>query len=190
MPELARASGRSLATSERAMSELVTTGLVHRSGRTRGLYRYVDAKLLKALQLPVSRRTHDDGWRELRARVGGYMRALRSAQRRLASAHEQIERHASARLAEAGAGVDVAWIYREARHASDCLDPDCERCLETSRLLEDDDADVKAEVLEQLDEAAALKAAARLVVEAQRDHGVGSMARRANTLAELERMVS
>jgi hypothetical protein len=191
LTDLARASGRCLRTTAKAMAELVAGGLVHRSGKTRGIFRYVDPKLLKTLRLPASRRTHDDGWRELRARCGGLERALRAAQRRVESTQQQIE-HTQARLAQMPAvadGVDVAWLFRELRHSSDCTDPDCERCLEASRVLEDDDIDVKAEVLEQLDEAAALKTASRAVVEAARAQGVGAMARRAEALAERERMV-
>lgn len=188
--ELASSCGASLRTTHRSMATLVGAGLVHTSGKTRRLFRYVDAKLLKALQVPVTRRTHDDGWREMRARCGGLERALRAAQVRAANANRQAEQHAAARQAHPEVdGVDAAWLRRELQHSSDCLDPDCDRCLEVSRFLEDDDADIKAEILEQLDEAATLKLAARLVVEASRDRGVGSRSQCAHALAELERLV-
>lgn len=194
--ELSEHAGVSVSTVERAMRELRAASLVHVSGRTFGTFRYVDPKLLTALRTPVSRRTHDDGWREIRARNGGLQRALKATQRERDNAVASYERVlGELRQARLDAGSHTArerytWLRAQARHAADCLTVDCEQCTELSRLLDEgEDVDVDDAVAAALSTAEEIAEAARALLDAQRMHGVGARQKMHTALETLERVV-
>lgn len=196
VPELAQRAGLSLRTVERGLAELVTAGLVHARGHTRACYRYVDARVRKALQMPAGRRTQDTGWRELRARCGGFERALRASMRREKEARAYAAALAARReegpslSALAGHARIDAHLRAEGLHALGCIDgPDhCDRCAQFRALLEDGTREEAAEAAQlHLEEAADIAKAAAAVVATFRapDHGA-----RAQALLELERLVA
>lgn len=187
----------SLKTANRAMRELTDAGLVHTSGSTTAAYRYLDDRVRKALQRPVSRRTAEAGWRQVRARLGGYQRAMHAAQRRAGTAEAALAvLQSEVQALRAGgstpsSGRSLAWLRVEATHAVRCFDAECVRCLELDRVL-DDDADP-----EDLDDAARdalamssrVRGAALELCEAWRDRGVGRATRVADAMAKLERVL-
>lgn len=174
LEELGQVAGVSRRTTIRALGELRAAGLVHVHGRTRLTYRYLDASLLKTLQRPVSKRPCGTGWRELRARVGGLDRALRAALRE----RDLLRQHLAdrpTRTTSAEQAPVAAWLRREAAHAADCLDPDCERCEQLDRALESGDhEDTEHQVLAALEDADEIRAVARELLEAFALRGVGA----------------
>jgi hypothetical protein len=193
VPEIAQRAGISVRSTEKGLAELRTTGLIHVRGQTRLTYRYVDARVRKALQLGVGKRTADAGWRELRARLGGFERALRESQRREAEAKRLVAtlaaRDAHGPTAIAGGAAIDAHLRAEARHALACLDgPDhCDRCAGFRAVLDEgtrEEASAAAQL--RLEEAADVAEAARAVVAAFR---AGDHATRARALGALERLV-
>lgn len=191
VPEIAARAGVSGRTTERAMAELVAVGLVHVHGRTRGIFRYVDEKVRKALQMSAGRRTGDAGWRELRARCGGFERAMQAAQRR-----ERAALALATSLTRAPVVADVAsaaaHVRSEALHALACVDgPEgCDRCAQLAALLTDGEVDEADEAArDRLEDADEMKAAATAVVEAFTAGGVGARAAQAQALQTLERLV-
>lgn len=192
--EIAARAGCSLRTTTTALGELQAAGLVHVRGQTRLVYRYVDARVRRALQQSPGKRTTDAGWRELRARLGGYERALRESQRREADARrlaatvtERREEGTAATVA-GDAAID-AHLRAESLHALACLDgPEhCDRCATFAAVLDEDTRDEAAAAARlRLDEAEDVLKAARAVVAAFRG---GDHASRGRALAELERLV-
>lgn len=194
---LADRAAMSPATAKRAMRELTDAGLVHTSGSTTAAYRYLDDRVRKALQRPVSRRTAEAGWRQVRARLGGYQRAMHAAQRRAGTAEAALAvLQSEVQALRAGgstpsSGRSLAWLRVEATHAVRCFDAECVRCLELDRVL-DDDADP-----EDLDDAARdalamssrVRGAALELCEAWRDRGVGRATRVADAVGKLERVL-
>jgi DNA-binding transcriptional ArsR family regulator len=138
--ELAERAGVSRPTVQRAWRELEAQGLVHCSGRTRGVYRYVDPRVCKALERAVSRRSHDVGWREVRARNGGLQRALKAALRDLEATRKAAERAKATHTPPPQLEHAVSVLRAGARHALTCVDgPDyCDRCLRLQALCERD----------------------------------------------------
>jgi hypothetical protein len=191
VPEIAGRAGVSARTTERAMAELVAAGLVHVHGKTRGIFRYVDEKVRKALQMSAGRRTGDAGWRELRARCGGFERAMQAAQRR-----ERAAVALAASLSREQVPTDDATVFAhlraEALHALACIDgPEgCDRCAQLEALLTDGEAGEAAEAArDRLEDADEVKAAAVAVVDAFAAGGVGARAQQMQALQTLERLV-
>lgn len=188
--DLAERTGRGRNTVKRALDQLAAAGLVHRSGRSRGRYRYVDAQVLEALRVPTGRRTDHIGWRQLRARCGGFERAYLAARRRAEAAERRLIERPSAPV---DASVDVdAWLRAEALHAIACLDgaEGCDRCCQLrATLLEGDSAEVVLAAADRAAEADELKAAAARLVSLLRSSTVGAVDARARAVDELERLV-
>ncbi len=190
---LAERSGRSRITVRRALDALADAGLVHRSGRTRGRFRYVDAQVLEALQVPTGRRTDHQGWRQLRARCGGFERAYNAARRRAEAAEQALTSRPSAPAVVDAAVVD-AFMRSEALHAIECIDgaDGCDRCAQLKALLEEGDAaEIADAARDALEEAADVKRIAGRVVEVF-TNGVGVVGlaeARSKALAELGRVV-
>lgn len=179
----------------RGLAELVAAGLIHTRGQARGVYRYVDARVLRVLRQGPDRKTKDAGWRELRARCGGYERQMRAAMAREKAERARADALA-ARVADAvvvDANDVAAHLRAETLHALDCIDgPDgCDRCASLHALLTEGEADEAAEAArDRLDDAEEMKAAARAVVDAFADaSAVGARMAQAKALQDLERLV-
>lgn len=182
--DLARATGFSSRTVHRYLLILEQHGLIHTRGQTRSTYRYVDERILRALQVPIARRTHDRGWRELRARCGGFERALRAATAQRDAAREQVAVLSAAAASPDRYGRGVAWLAAELRHASNCAAPECARCLSAARALEDDDSEAVRAAARRVEQ---LEAAARALTEAVRARSREGVAAAA---AEIEKVVT
>jgi hypothetical protein len=175
VPELAGLAGQSLATAERAMSELVNAGIVHVVGATRAAARYIDPRLLQVLRqgAPDDARTVD---RTTRARLGGLQRALVQAQQQRDDAQQKLRSKVSS------TGSVTALLVADLRHAFDCTRPGCARCEGIrQRLAERHPAyvgEVAAHDLADHIERGALAArAGAILVQALDANGVGSRSR-------------
>ncbi|HEY1098936.1 MAG TPA: hypothetical protein VGF99_08405, partial [Myxococcota bacterium] len=159
---LADAADMSRATAVRAMSELVGAGLVQVSGEGPATFRYLSQQVLKALQKAPEKRTAGEGWRESRASKGGIIRAMNAAQRRAAASEAQVkalldELHIARAAPAATSTTTLAWLKVESLHAVRCFDPDCDRCFQLERRIDEeadagDAADAAADALESADE--------------------------------------
>lgn len=139
--------------------------------------------LVDALGTPVSqgagRIVERQDFRELRARVGGLQRAIKEAMAERDAAAAEAQELRRARRLEANASL--VGLLVDLEHATDCVDVDCERCLEIGRKVETARPEwtAEAEIVERLQHADALRAAGQALLGAMRDQGVGAMARRA-----------
>lgn len=128
-------------------------------------------------------------WRQLRARIGGVQRALRevqaqrdAAQAQLADLHRQARQHR-----HDATDPSMTRLLADLRHCVDCLDPDCGRCHQVQRRIDDraEQYATETEVAALIERSQGVVAAARAVLASLSDRGVGSIASRAAAMRAL-----
>jgi hypothetical protein len=167
----------------RALIELEERRLVRREPGTR-------ARAARIVVLVRGARTHANKgsggksgsgeWRKMRARLGGYERAMREVQEQRDEAKREAE--ALRRKRRLDADPALVGLLADLAHSADCTDHPCERCEATIRKVEAARADyaTEGEIVERLEHADALVRAGAELLASLQDRGIGAAMRRAD----------